>query len=263
MNYYRKTVNNTVNNVKLKMQIGALTVKITENINKINDLLEVDKNVKKDIVDNSNSIENMSKNVTNNFNRISINEKSINFKIDTINSNIDEIKSNLTNIENDLSNFKVNENHGNYSIQNFFIYDINVENDYTLNKDNPKFVIFTYTLEDDFKVDSVLEVNCKLLYDYRTYNNIGSLNHIFRLYNENNVLKCNVYKNFKCNAGDNLKNDLNHIDLFYVKLNDDYSVIKIELILSILDDVPKSVSCKLYNSLSSHFLCIKYIKKNF
>ena len=45
--YYRKTVNNTVNDVKLKMQIGALTVKMTENINKINDLLEVDKNIKK------------------------------------------------------------------------------------------------------------------------------------------------------------------------------------------------------------------------
>ena len=29
------------------MQIGALTVKITENINKINDLIEVDKNIKK------------------------------------------------------------------------------------------------------------------------------------------------------------------------------------------------------------------------
>ena len=37
MNYYRKSVNNTVNDVKLKMQMGALTLKITENINKIND----------------------------------------------------------------------------------------------------------------------------------------------------------------------------------------------------------------------------------
>ena len=82
-----------------------------------------------------------------------------------------------------------------------------------MNKDNPKFVIFTYTLEDDFKVDSVLEINCKLLYDYTTYNNIGSLMHIFRLYNENNVL-INEYKNFKCNSGDNLKDDVNHIDLF-------------------------------------------------
>ena len=75
MNYYRKTVNNTANDVKLKMQIGALIVKITENINKINDLLEVDIHIKKDIVNNSNSIKNMIKDITNNFNSISINEK--------------------------------------------------------------------------------------------------------------------------------------------------------------------------------------------
>ena len=250
--YYRKTVNNTANDVKLKMEIGALRVKIAENINKINDLLEVDKNIKKDIVDNSNSIENMSKNITNNFNRISINEKSIKFKTDTINSNIDEIKSTLTNVENDLSNFKINENVTNYSIQNLYIFDIEVENAYDLNKDNPKFVIFTYTLEDDFKTNSISEVNCKLLYDYTTYNNIASLMHIFRLYNENNAL-IYEYKNLKCNSGDNLKDDLNHIDVFYVKLNDDYSVVKIELILSILDNVTKTISCKLCNSLSSNF----------
>ena len=99
MNYYRKTVNNTANDVKLKTQIGALTVKITENINKINDLLEVDKYVKKDIVDNSNKIVSMNESITNNFNRISINDKNIKFKTDTINSNINEIKSTLDNLD--------------------------------------------------------------------------------------------------------------------------------------------------------------------
>ena len=59
MNYYRKTVNNTADDIKLKGQIGALTVKITENINKISDLLKVDKNIKNDIVDNSNKIVSM------------------------------------------------------------------------------------------------------------------------------------------------------------------------------------------------------------
>ena len=122
--YYRKTVNNTANDVKLKMQMAAFTLKLSENINKINDLLEIDKNIKKDIVNNSNSIKNINKDVTNNFNGISINDKNIKFKTDTINSNIDEIKSTLTNVKNDLSDLKVNENVGNYSIQNFFIYDI-------------------------------------------------------------------------------------------------------------------------------------------
>ena len=70
--YYRKIVNNSANDVKLKMQMTAFTLKLSENINKINDLLEVDKNIKKDIVNNSNSIKNINKDVTNNFSRISL-----------------------------------------------------------------------------------------------------------------------------------------------------------------------------------------------
>ena len=62
------------------------------------------------------------------------------------------------------------------------------------------------------------------------------------------------------NAGDNLKDDLHQGDLFYVKLNKDY--IKIELILAMNEGVSGSVTCKLYNSFNSNFLCIKYIKKN-
>ena len=132
----------------LKMQIGALTLKLSENINKIKDLIEVDKNIKKDIVDNSNSIENMNKDITNNFNRISINEKNIKFKTDTINSNIDEIKSNLNNL--DLSS------NSKYSIENFFIYNIETENSYKLSRDTPKFSIFNYNLVNEYRKDNIL-----------------------------------------------------------------------------------------------------------
>ena len=138
MNYYRKPIEKTINDVKLKMQIGALTFKITENINKINNLLEVYKDIKKDVIDNSNSIKNMNNDITNNFNRISINEKDIKFKTDTMNSNIDEMKSNLDNL--DLSS------NSKYSIENFFIYNIETENSYKLSKDTPKFSIFNYNL---------------------------------------------------------------------------------------------------------------------
>ena len=78
----------------------------------------------------------MNKDITNNFNRISINEKSIKFQNDTINSNIDEIKSNLNNL--DLSS------NSKYSIENFFIYNIETENSYNLSKDSPRFNIFNY-----------------------------------------------------------------------------------------------------------------------
>ena len=58
MNYYRKTVNNTANDVKLKMQMAAFTLKLSENNDKIDDLLEVDKDIKKDVSNNSNALKN-------------------------------------------------------------------------------------------------------------------------------------------------------------------------------------------------------------
>ena len=253
MNYYRKTVNNVVHNVKLKMQMAAFTLKLSENINKINGLLEVDKNIKKDIVDNSNKIVSMNESITNNFNRISINEKNIKFKTDTINSNIDEIKSNLDNLH--LSS------NSKYSIENFFIYNIEIENSYNLSKDTPRFSIFNYNLIDEFRKDNILEINCRLLYQYTNYNNIGFLLHIFKLYDGAGAMfyEC---KSLLTNAGYNRKNDLKQNDIFYVKLDDDYGVIKIELILSIIDNVTNIVDCKLYNTYNSNFVRIKHIKKN-
>ena len=58
MNYYRKTVNDTANDVKLKMQMAAFTLKLSENNDKIDDLLKADKDIKKDITDNSNALKN-------------------------------------------------------------------------------------------------------------------------------------------------------------------------------------------------------------
>ena len=69
------------------------------------------------------------------------------------------------------------------------------------------------------------------------------------------------YISLKTNAGDNRRNDVNQNDLFYVKLDDDYDVIKIELILSLIDDVNNTVDCKIYNTYNSNFLCIKHYKK--
>ena len=62
------------------------------------------------------------------------------------------------------------------------------------------------------------------------------------------------YKSLLTNAGDNRKNDLKQNDMFYVKLDDDFGVIKIELILSIIDNVTNIVDCKLYNTYNSDFL---------
>ena len=56
MNYYRKPIDKTINDVKLKMQMAAFTLKLSENNDKIDDLLKADKDIKKDITDNSNAL---------------------------------------------------------------------------------------------------------------------------------------------------------------------------------------------------------------
>ena len=64
--------------------------------------------------------------------------------------------------------------------------------------------------------------------------------HNYKLYDAENVL-FHEFKSLKSNAGDNLKDDLSQIDLFYVKLNKDHDRIKIELILSMKEGVTGAV----------------------
>ena len=141
------------------------------------------------------------------------------------------------------------------------MYDIGLEINYQFTKDKRNFSIFKYTLNDGFKKDSIFEIDCRLLYQYTNYNNIGLLQHIFKLYDDNDNMFYN-YKSLITNSGDNRLNDIKQNDVFYVKLNDDYDVIKIELILSLIDSVNNaSVDCKIYNAYKSNFICLKYYKK--
>ena len=50
----------------MKMQLGALTLKISENNNKIDDLIGVDKNIKKDVSSNTTKIGNNEGNISSN-----------------------------------------------------------------------------------------------------------------------------------------------------------------------------------------------------
>ena len=75
MDYYRKPINKVVNDVKLKMQLSALTLKLSENNKKIDDLIGVDKNIKKDVSSNSDLIDTNTSNISSNSELISINEE--------------------------------------------------------------------------------------------------------------------------------------------------------------------------------------------
>ena len=250
--YYRGLIN-SLNDVKYKLQLASMTLKINDNKNNISGI----KNDISGINNFSNKINDNETNISDNLTKIENNKNNISSNLGKINDNdndINEIRSNLNNIKNDLSDFKIN-----YSIQNLFLFDINVERSYTLKKENPEFIIFSYNLEDDFKSNVILEFNCKILYDYNSYNSIGHLTHIYKLYDDNNKL-IYEYKFLKANAGDNLSAYLNQNDLFYVKINNNYTIIKIKLFLSIIDK-NKTVTCKLLNTFKSNFLVVKLYKK--
>ena len=72
MNYYRKPINKVVDDVKLKMQLGALTLKISENNEKIDDLIEVDKNINSKISSNVNELSNIKNDIFSNLKKYKI-----------------------------------------------------------------------------------------------------------------------------------------------------------------------------------------------
>ena len=138
--YYRG-LRNFLNDTKHKLQLASMTLKINENKNSIS-------GIKNDISGINNFSDKINDNETNISNNLG--------KINNNNNDIDEIRLNLNNIKNELTDFEIN-----YSIQNLFLFDINIEQNYTLNKENPEFIIFSYNLQDDFKSNVILEFNCK------------------------------------------------------------------------------------------------------
>ena len=281
--YYRK-IEDVENDIENAMQISGILLKHKVYDDKLSDLEKIGDNSNNistnsgQINTNTNNILTNSGQINTNTNKISTNSGQINTNTDNISTNSAQINTNTDNISTNLGKINTNKsdideinsnlsnidfNSGNkYSIENFFIYNIEIENNYILNKDKRNFSIFKYVLEDKFTKDSILEIDCRLLYRYHNYNHIGLVHHIFKLY-DNNDNMFYEYKSLITNSGDNKSNDLKQNDVFYAKLNDNYDIIKIELILSLINNISSStvVDCKLYDAYKSNFINIKYYKK--
>ena len=130
MNYYRKNVNNTTNDLKLKMQMAAFTLKLSENNDKIDNLLKADKDIKKDIIDNSNSIKNFyTKQDVNNI----ISQYYLKKNIDSMLNNY-YLKSNIDNKIND----RYDKNYIDNNLYNRTYLDNKFDNIYNKNEINEK-----------------------------------------------------------------------------------------------------------------------------
>ena len=190
MNYYRKPIEKAINDVKLKMQIGALTVKITENINKINDLLEVDKDIKKDVSDNSNSINNMKNEV----------DLKLSDKVDK--SNIDNLLSDNYYDKNNID-FKFNDLYNKNYLDNKF------DNIYDKNNINLKFNDLYNKYYLDNKFDNI--------YDKTEINDKNAkLNRNIVLFNTNLTNHINKYTTDKQELKEDIKDNKDNLNQFII-----------------------------------------------
>ena len=171
--YYRRIIQN-IDNVRMKFDISALLVKskehdskidtnkenIAENLSLINSKFETNKNNISENLTLINSNENRLDNIENNIVNINT-EVTNNYSIGQINKNNFDFKTGIIDNQITAINSTLNDLKTKYSIENFFIYNIEIENGYTLNSDISKFSIFNYDLVDDFRKDSILEINTR------------------------------------------------------------------------------------------------------
>ena len=220
MNYYRKTVDNVVDSVKLKMQMGALTLKLSENNGNISSNLSK-------INTNTSDISNSKTDISSNLSKINTNTSDISNSKTDISSNLSKINTNTSDISSSLSLINTNKS--------------NITNNYNFTQINKKKsennTTFIDTNRDNIatnlsKINTIEENNLKI--SDEVFNNrydiiIQSFNfnentHSYQLFEkiiENNMvngeLKINTNINYKYN---NLQNDikrLTHLYEFYDK----------------------------------------------
>ena len=161
MNYYRKPINKVVNDVKLKMQLGALTLKL-------NDLIGVDKNIKNDISTNSGKIDDNKNDISTNSNLINSNTKSISTNLEKIDNFTQYILQSGKDFEEK------------YTIEKQI---------FKFNKNKHFYTIFEKEIEFEFTKNSLLFVKNNMYYKYDDLSNdYHRLQHEYNIYDDENNL---------------------------------------------------------------------------
>ena len=189
MNYYRKTVNNVVDNVKLKMQMAAFTLKLSENNGNISSNLTKIGNNETDISSNLTKIGNNETNISSNLTKIGNNETNISSNLKLTGEKSDIIADNKNNITNNYNISQINKkksefntslcdtNRNNIASNLLLINEINNYNKIrsfikfeTVNNINraisinsPKFSIIKNDIVFEFKKGSYIECHLSIL----------------------------------------------------------------------------------------------------
>ena len=168
MNYYRKTVNNVVDNIKLKMQIGALILKLSESNGNISSNLTKIGNNETNISSNLTKIGNNETNISSNLTKIGNNESNISSNLTKINA----IEENNLKILNEVFNDK---------------YDI-VNQSFNFNKNAHSYQLFEKVIENNMTTGELI-INTIINYKYDNLeNDINRLTHLYEFFDDKNVL---------------------------------------------------------------------------
>ena len=170
MNYYRKPIDEVANDVKLKMQLGALTLKISENNKKIDDLIGVDKDIKNDVSTNSG--------------QISTNKNNISTNLAKIENNKSSISTNLEKIDN-FTQYVLEKSSKVFKQKQIIKNQI-----FRFNKNKHFYTLFEKEIEYYFLKNSLLFVKNNMYYKYENLSNdYYRLQHEYNIYDsENNLI---------------------------------------------------------------------------
>ena len=149
----------------------------------------------------------------------------------------------------------------NYAIENIWFYDIDILNDYIINKSKPAVILYEYEIESKFTLNSILEISCNIIYDYANYDHIGLLKHKYSLLDDNDNLIEN-YSIIHTNAGDNFTNHLTMNDNFsFLFKNSHTDKLKIELQVGMVDtNRSTNIGFRILNPYRNNVLRVKHIK---
>ena len=221
MNYYRKTVDNVLDNVKLKMQMGALTLKLSENNGNISSNLSKINTNKSDISSNLSKINTNKSDISSNLSKINTNTSDIANNLIKINTNTSDIANNLIKINTNESNItnnynisqinkkksefnttlidnnknnissnlsKINTIEQNYKLKDIIIIDIIKSNIPETIDINNKFVLINSSL-NNLKKDSYLQFDSSILiFFHKHYINIGFFHMLLEYFNDKKIL---------------------------------------------------------------------------
>ena len=172
MNYYRKPINKTIDDIKLKMQMAAFTLKLIENKNNISSnssLLDTNKN----------NISTLKTDVSNNYNFTRINKKKSDNNTTFIDTNRDNIANNLS---------KINTIEQNYKLKDIIIIDIIKSQIPETVDSNNEFVIINSSLEN-LKKDSYIQFDSSIsIFFHKHYINIAFFHILLEYFNDKKVL---------------------------------------------------------------------------